>query len=77
MASITGEALDVWFRFNHDDYGEGLAEYEANVFADSRGGYVVAWYHNDVGLVTYEEFPTYGAARQWLLDAGFEDFTAF
>ena len=71
--------LDVWLKFYEpamDDGGEDyLAEYEANTYR-SGNGYVIEWYHNDVGQVTEEYFDTIGAAREWYATNGYEDYSS-
>lgn len=70
-------ALDVWLKFDPDEMDpDAPASHEANTFRLTDGGYAVGWYHNDVGLVAWETFPTHRAARLWLTAAGFDDYTA-
>ena len=70
-------ALDVWLKFDPDDTDpDPLASHEANTFHLTDGGFVVGWYHNDVGLVAWKTFPTHHAACLWLESAGFQDFSS-
>jgi hypothetical protein len=66
-------ALDVWFRF--DDEEDDEPTYEANTFKTD-DGYVIEWYHNDVGQVTEVEVATYEEAQAWYEQNGYLDFTA-
>ena len=68
------EPLDVWLRFHPDD--DEQSEYEANCYAVEGGGVVVEWYHVDVGQVTQRLFNDHAAARKWLEDAGYQDFSS-
>ena len=71
--------LDVWLKFYEpatDDDGEDyLAEYEANTYR-SGTGYVVEWYHNDVGLVRSVFFDTLELAHEWYATNGYEDYSS-
>ena len=71
-------ALDVWLKFYTNAENPNLeeeVEFEANTF-ELPSGYVVEWYHVDVGQVTGRRFDTYEAARLWLEKQGFVDFTS-
>lgn len=75
---MRNDPIDIWLRFydpgfdeNGEDYG---AEYEANTFMTDTG-YVIHWYHNDVGLVTEVEFDTLADAYDWYEANGYECFT--
>lgn len=78
------KALDVWLKFTEPVEGGMAAEsdgematYEANTYqVGPSAGFVVEWYHNDVGLVSRKWFATYEEARAWLESEGFEDFSA-
>ena len=74
-----GKPLDVWLRFYdpaEDENGEEyLAEYEANTFM-TETGYVIEWYHNDIGMVTEVEFDTLSDAYDWYEDNGYQYFTS-
>lgn len=63
--------LDVWLRI---PARQEEAEAEANTYV-IEDRFDVQWYSTAVGLVHHVWFDTYEAARGWLLDAGFEDFT--
>lgn len=66
---------DVWLRFS-DDYDEELAEYEANTYRNEDGFYA-AWYHQDVGLVTYVgPFDSYESSESWFIEQGYEDYSS-
>lgn len=71
--------IDVWLKFYDpatDENGEEyLAEYEANTFMTDTG-YVIEWYHNDVGQVIEIEFDTLADAYDWYEANGYQDFTA-
>lgn len=72
---MTRKPVDVWFKMS-DDPEEELAEYEANTYRDG-DGFVIEWYHNDVGLVTSVYCNTYTAVTNWYLTNGYEDFTDY
>lgn len=72
--SVTSSSLDVWLRFN-DNYDTELAEYEANTFMTVTG-YLIEYYHNDVGQVSSVEFDTLADAYAWYEENGFEDFSS-
>ena len=71
--------LDVWLKFYEpatDDDGEDyLAEYEANTYR-SGNGYVIEWYHNDVGQVHSVFFDTLKLAHEWYATNGYEDYSS-
>ena len=66
--------LDVWLKHN-PDYDEEMAELEANTYKTD-GGYVIKWYHNDVGLVTNVDCDTLADAHEWYKQEGFQDFSS-
>lgn len=69
----TKEALDVWLRFDSEEDEEPA--YEANTYA-TPSGFVVEWYHTDVGQVSRVEFDTLEQAHEWYETQGYLDFTS-
>ena len=65
--------IDVWLKFDNDS--DELATYEATTFMTDTG-YEIQWYHNDVGLVTSEQFDTLADAYDWYEANGYENYTA-
>ena len=74
VRDLEDKPLDVWLRLYPDDE-DGLAELEANTYKTD-DGYVVEWYHNDVGLVTKVHFDTLEDAHKWYEQEGFQDFSS-
>ena len=70
----TAKPLDVWLAF--DEPGDEEASHEANTFRTEEGRFRVDWYHTFVGQVSSREFNTRKEARQWLTDAGYQDFSS-
>jgi hypothetical protein len=65
--------LDVWLKF--DEPGDEEPSHEANTYLDSLGSYRVEWYNTAVGQVTSRTFTTHEAARRWLEEGGYQDFS--
>jgi len=70
---MTKVALEVWMKFDSDTDEEPT--YEANTY-QTPSGFVVEWYHIDVGQVSRVEFDTIEKAHEWYENQGYLDFTA-
>ncbi|QDK01273.1 hypothetical protein SEA_WATERT_124 [Microbacterium phage WaterT] len=84
--NATEGAYDVWLKFYAPDElaivlePDDEAEYEANVFPvgdfSNPVAFEVQWYHNEVGQVHYQQFPSYSEAVAWLERQDFSNFSA-
>lgn len=81
IATIVSDALGItdftdetWLKFDADDDED--PSHTATVERNDDEGYVVSWWHEDVGLVTDVNFDTLEDAHAWLEDAGYADYTA-
>lgn len=64
--------IDVWLRFDSD--ADETPSYEANTFLTDTG-YVIEWYHVDIGVVSSVEFGTLADAYDWYESNGYSDFS--
>lgn len=70
--------LDTWMMFDTNDDNNGPGDepsHEANIYPNGNG-YVFAWYHTAVGMVTEAWHPTYAAAEDAAERAGYANFSA-
>lgn len=66
--------IETWLKFDSDADEE--PSHAAEIFKDSRGDWLVGWWNEAVGIVTYREFGTRALAAEWLEAGGYQDFTA-